>query len=75
MARDLRSLQQGLLEAGLELDEKGIQFQVREDDSSHQQASNRSDGKSHDDEIIEMLNDDEMAVSWTDPDKIIDVSI
>jgi flagellar hook-length control protein FliK len=75
MARDLRSLQQGLAEAGLELDTKGIQFQLREEnESSNQQASgNRANGENHLEQELEI--ETEMTSNWTDPDKIIDVSI
>lgn len=73
MARDLRSLQQGLAEAGLELDTKGIQFQLRdENDSSQQHASNQG---SDDENNLEEELENTMASNWTDPDKIIDVSI
>jgi hypothetical protein len=71
----LRSLQQGLAEAGLELDTKGIQFQLREEnESSNQQASgNRANGENHLEQELEI--ETEMTSNWTDPDKIIDVSI
>ncbi len=78
MARDLRNLQQGLADAGLELDAKGIVFQIGDENnnSSQQQSSNNSGSRSsaeYEDDL-EIINDKSIA-GWTDPDNLIDVSI
>jgi flagellar hook-length control protein FliK len=74
MARDLRSLQQSLADAGLELGAEGIQFQLREEHESSQQQA--SQGNANDEGYEEELEiENPVTSAWTDPDKLIDVSI
>ena len=79
LARDLRLLQESLQEAGLNLSEEGLKFQLQDEqpDSDHQHASGESEEGSDtgSDTDADINAQGDVAAEWVRPDALVDVSI
>ena len=71
LARDLRVLQQGLADAGLELDKNGIDFQLS---SKQHEGQELADGESAEDAQADDVEEGETA-EWKNADKLVDVRV
>ena len=75
LARDLRDLQQGLADSGLELEKDGIQFMLQEDAEQEQQTAEGGNGSDHGDLFDDEDDNEVQEVTWRNPDNLVDVSI
>lgn len=79
LARDLRSLQQSLQDAGLNLSEEGLQFKLRDDqpnpDQQQSQHGSGEDGEGGTASTSIAAGSSEETTGWVKPDTILDVSV
>lgn len=79
LARDLRSLQQSLQDAGLNLSEEGLQFKLRDEQPNpDQQQSQHGSGEGREGGTASTsiaADTQEESTGWVKPDAILDVSV
>lgn len=77
LARDLKVLQQGLAEAGVELKDENMTFAVMEDDQQQdQQGQNQNNGNDQEEaEDIALDSTQQINDKWVRPDALVDMDV